>query len=292
MVIAIVVLLMLLSIGLFGLLLAGARRQAAPFFDHSFGFGMVIGAVTDFLDTLGIGSFVVSTAIFQASHYLKDERKLPGTLNTMHAIPTAFEAFFFVTAVAVEPVTLISLVLAATLGALLGSEVMTKLNQRWIQLIMAGALVITSLLMAAKLLGWISLLGVANQATGLSGWKLLVGIGGNFILGLLMSAGVGLYAPCMVMVYFLGLTPIAAFPIMMLSCALLMPISAVNFIRHDRVDYRGLFGIILGGIIGVVVAATLVKSLSLTALSWLIVLVSCWTAFSLWRAAQRRKNVL
>ncbi|WP_187343311.1 TSUP family transporter [Lactiplantibacillus plantarum] len=292
MVIAIVVLLMLLSIGLFGLLLAGARRQAAPFFDHSFGFGMVIGAVTDFLDTLGIGSFVVSTAIFQASHYLKDERKLPGTLNTMHAIPTAFEAFFFVTAVVVEPVTLISLVLAATLGALLGSEVMTKLNQRWIQLIMAGALVITALLMAAKLLGWISLLGVANQATGLSGWKLLVGIGGNFILGLLMSAGVGLYAPCMVMVYFLGLTPIAAFPIMMLSCALLMPISAVNFIRHDRVDYRGLFGIILGGIIGVVVAATLVKSLSLTALSWLIVLVSCWTAFSLWRAAQRRKNVL
>ncbi|WQH19725.1 hypothetical protein T1I15_07730 [Lactiplantibacillus plantarum] len=126
MVIAIVVLLMLLSIGLFGLLLAGARRQAAPFFDHSFGFGMVIGAVTDFLDTLGIGSFVVSTAIFQASHYLKDERKLPGTLNTMHAIPTAFEAFFFVTAVAVEPVTLISLVLAATLGALLGSEVMTE----------------------------------------------------------------------------------------------------------------------------------------------------------------------
>ncbi|WP_425334152.1 hypothetical protein [Lactiplantibacillus paraplantarum] len=74
MVIAIVVLLMLLSIGLFGLLLAGAKRQAATVFDHSFGFGMVIGAVTDFLDTLGIGSFVVSTAIFQASHYLKDER--------------------------------------------------------------------------------------------------------------------------------------------------------------------------------------------------------------------------
>ncbi|MDV0429528.1 TSUP family transporter [Lactiplantibacillus sp. DA1] len=292
MVIVIVVLLMLLSIGLFGLLLAGAKRQTAPVFDHSFGFGMVIGAVTDFLDTLGIGSFVVSTAIFQASHYLKDERQLPGTLNTMHAIPTAFEAFFFVTAVTVEPVTLISLVLAATLGALLGSEVMTKLNQRWVQLTMAGALIITALLMAAKLLGWISLLGVANQATGLSGWKLLIGIGGNFILGLLMSAGVGLYAPCMVMVYFLGLTPIAAFPIMMLSCALLMPISAVNFIRHDRVDYRGLFGIILGGIIGVVVAATLVKSLSLTALSWLIVLVSCWTAFSLWRAAQRQKHVL
>lgn len=292
MVIAIVIVLAIFSIGLFGLLLAGAKRQGAAIFDHSFGFGMVIGAVTDFLDTLGIGSFVVSTAIFQASHYLKDERQLPGTLNTMHAIPTAFEAFFFVTAVTVDPVTLISLVLAATIGALVGSEVMTKLNQRWVQLIMAGALIVTALLMAAKLLGLISLLGVANQATGLVGWKLIAGIVGNFILGLLMSAGVGLYAPCMVMVYFLGLTPIAAFPIMMLSCALLMPISSVNFIRHDRVDYRGLFGIILGGILGVVVAATLVKSLSLTALSWLIVLVSCWTAFSLCQTAQRQKNAL
>jgi len=290
MVITIVVLLTILSAGLFGLLVAGAHRQRAALLDRSFGLGFGIGALTDFLDTLGIGSFVTSTAIFQASHYLKDERKLPGTLNTMHAIPTAFEAFFFVTAVRVEPLTLISLVLAATIGGLLGSEVMTKLNQRWIQLIMSGALIVTAFLMMAKLLGWISLLGVANHAVGLHGWSLIIGIIGNFILGLLMSAGVGLYAPCMVMVYFLGLTPLAAFPIMMLSCALMMPISAVNFIRHDRVDYRGLFGIIAGGIVGVIVAATLVKSLSLTALSWLIVVVSLWTSFSLWRAAQRRKN--
>lgn len=292
MVIAIVVILIVTSIGLLGLLIAGARRQGAAIFDRSFGWGFGIGALTDFLDTLGIGSFVTSTAIFQASHYLKDERRLPGTLNTMHAIPTAFEALFFVTAVKVEAWTLISLVLAATIGALLGSEVMTKLNQRRIQLIMGAALIVTALLMAAKLLGWISLLGVANQATSLRGWPLVLGVVGNFILGLLMAAGVGLYAPCMVMVYFLGLTPIAAFPIMMLSCALLMPTSAVNFIRHDRVDYRGLFGIILGGILGVIVAATVVKSLSLTALSWLIVVVSLWTASSLWRAAVRTKKAL
>lgn len=287
MVIAIVVILTLSSVGLFGLLLNGAKCRGVAIIDRSFGWGMGIGALTDFLDTLGIGSFVTSTAIFQASHYLKDERRLPGTLNTMHAIPTAFEALFFVTTVKVDSLTLISLVLAATIGALLGSEVMTKLNQRRIQLIMGAALVITAGLMAAKLLGWISLLGAANQATALRGWPLAIGIAGNFILGLLMSAGVGLYAPCMVMVYFLGLTPIAAFPIMMLSCALLMPTSAVNFIRHDRVDYRGLFGIILGGILGVIVAATVVKSLSLTALSWLIVIVSLWTASSLWRAAVR-----
>ncbi|MFB9768908.1 sulfite exporter TauE/SafE family protein [Lactiplantibacillus modestisalitolerans] len=290
MVTGIVLLLIIISGGLLGRLLIGARQHQVAIVDHSFGAGLGIGALTDFLDTLGVGSFVTSTAIFQASHYLKDERQLPGTLNTMHAIPTAVEALFFVTAVRVEAATLISLVLAATLGALVGSEVMTKLNQRRVQLIMATALVLTALLMAAKLMGWISLLGASNQATGLHGWTLVLGTVGNFILGLLMAAGVGLYAPCMVMVYFLGLTPLAAFPIMMLSCALLMPVSAFNFIRHDRVDYRGLFGIILGGMVGVVLAATVVKSLSLTALSWLIVIVSLWTAGSLWRAATRKKH--
>lgn len=288
MVIAIVIILTLSSVGLFGLLVNGAKRAHYRLTAKNFGLGLVIGGVTDFLDTLGIGSFVTSTAIFQASHYLKDERQLPGTLNTMHAIPTAFEALFFVTAVSVEPWTLISLVVAAAVGAVIGSEVMVKLNQRRIQLIMAGALVVTAGLMTAKLAGWISLLGVANHATSLRGWPLVIGVVGNFILGLLMAAGVGLYAPCMVMVYFLGLTPIAAFPIMMLSCALLMPSSAVNFIRRGRVAYRGIFGIILGGIVGVVIAATLVKSLSMTALSWLIVLVSLWTAQSLWRAATRQ----
>ncbi|AVK62064.1 permease [Lactobacillus sp. CBA3605] len=290
MVIAIVTILTLTSVGLFGLLVVTAHRRQVKLNGREFGIGVGIGAVTDFLDTLGIGSFVTTTAIFQATHYLKDERKLPGTLNTGHAIPTAVEALFFVTTVKVEAWTLISLVLAAAIGAVLGSEVMVKLNQRRIQLIMAGALVVTAILMAAKLAGWISLLGIANHATSLRGWPLAIGIVGNFILGLLMSAGVGLYAPCMVMVYFLGLTPIAAFPIMMLSCALLMPSSALNFIRRDRVDYRGLFGIILGGIIGVILAATVVKSLSLTAISWLIVCVSLWTAQSLWRAAVRTRS--
>lgn len=292
MVLAISIILVMISCGLFLLLVRGAKRQAVRLVDASFGWGFGIGALTDFLDTLGIGSFVTSTAIFQVSHYLDDERRLPGTLNTMHAIPTAVEALFFVTAVRVDPLTLVALVAAATVGALLGSEVMTKLDQRRIQVIMAVALVLTALLMAAKLLGWTTLLGATNQATSLRGWALVIGTVGNFILGLLMAAGVGLYAPCMVMVYFLGLTPLAAFPIMMLSCALLMPVSAVNFIRHDRVAYRGLFGIILGGIVGVIIAATVVRSLSLNALSWLIVLVSLWTAGSLAKAAARRKHQL
>ncbi len=152
---------------------------------------------------------------------------------------------------------------------------------------MAIALIVTSILMAINKMGWVSILAIHNDAMGLTGWPLAIGIGGNFVLGMLMSAGVGLYAPCMVLVYFLGLKPIAAFPIMMLSCALLMPAVSLNFVRTKRYSLRGILGFIAGGVIGVVIAATLVKSLSLAVLGWLIVAVSCWTAVQLWKSARR-----
>ncbi|KRM13067.1 permease [Paucilactobacillus suebicus] len=264
----IIAVLLLCAVGLFSLIVWQFIRQRPKMTlaDNLLGGG--IGLVTDFLDTLGIGSFVTTTTLFGITHYLDDERDLPGTMNMAHAIPTVVEALFFVTAVKVDIVTMVSMVVAAI-----------------IQKTMAVALILTSILMAINKMGWISIIAVHNEALGLTGLPLAIGIVGNFILGILMSAGVGLYAPCMVLVYFLGLKPIAAFPIMMLSCALLMPSVSVNFIKKGRYSLRGVFGFILGGIIGVVIAATLVKSLSLEVLGWLIVVVSCWTSYQLWRSS-------
>lgn len=248
--------------------------------------GAVIGMITDFLDTLGIGSFVTTTTLFRWTNYLDDERDLPGTMNLAHAIPTMTEALFFITIVKVDPLTLISMVGAAVIGSVIGSEVIVRLNASTIQKTMAIALIVTSLLMAVNKMGWISLIATNNQALGLTGWKLGIGIFGNFILGILMAAGVGLYAPCMVLVYFLGLKPIAAFPIMMLSCALLMPAASLNFIRTKRFSLHGIFGFIPAAIIGVIIAATVVKSLSLEVLGWLIVIVSFWTSYQLWKSSK------
>lgn len=281
----IVAVLMACAIGLFALIVWQFIRQRPKmtWSDNLLGGG--IGLVTDFLDTLGIGSFVTTTTLFGVTNYLDDERNLPGTMNMAHAIPTITEALFFVTAVKVDILTMVSMVFAAVVGSLIGSEVVIRLNAAVIQKVMALALIVTSILMAVNKMGWISVIAVHNEALGLSGWPLVIGIAGNFILGMLMAAGVGLYAPCMVLVYFLGLKPIAAFPIMMLSCALLMPIVSVNFLRTRRYSMRGIFGFIAGGLIGVVVAATLVKSLSLEILGWLIVVVSCWTSYQLWRSS-------
>lgn len=247
--------------------------------------GFFIGLLSDFGDTLGIGNFGTTTPLYRMTNYMPDERYLPGTLNAIQAIPTMTESFFFLTAVPVELTTLIPMVIAAVVGAYSGSRIVVRWETALIQKVMAIALTVTSLLMLANKMGWIGLIATNNSAYGLHGWLLVIGVVGNFILGVLMTAGVGLYAPCMVLVYLLGMKPIAAFPIMMLSCALLMPVASYNFIKEERVSYRGVFGFIIGGILGVYVAATFVKSLPMKVLTWLIVLVCLWTAYQLYRSS-------
>ena len=75
-----------------------------------------------------------------------------------------------------------------------------------------------------------------------------------------MSAGVGLYAPCMAMVYILGMNIKAAFPIMMGSCALLMPVGSIKFIKESAYDKSASVFINLFGLLGVVIAYWGVKS--------------------------------
>lgn len=248
--------------------------------------GFFIGFIADFLDTLGIGSFLTTTTLFRASHYLEDDRHLPGTLNIAHTLPTITEALFFISVVKVDSLTLISMVLAATAGGKMGSEIVSHLNRKLILRTISIAMLLTSLLMLGRITGFVDSLGSGNTAMGLTGWALVLGILGNFVLGALMSAGVGLYSPCMVMVYLLGMNPLAAFPIMMTSCAALMPITSMTFIKNDSYHKKSLGWIVLGGILGVIIAATLVKSMSLTLLSWIIVLVGFFTAFTLYRASQ------
>ncbi len=191
----------------------------------------LIGLVTDAMDTLGIGSFAPTTMLLEMTKQLDNDRKLPGTLNVAHTVPVIIEAFIFITVVKVAPLTLFSLVIAAIVGSYVGSKTVSKLPEKKVQFYMGIALIVTAGLMALKQLGLLDLLGTGNSLTGLTGIKLIIGIVGNFILGALMTIGVGLYAPCMALVYMLGLNPLVAFPIMMASCAGLMPVAGVNFIK-------------------------------------------------------------
>ena len=250
--------------------------------------GFLIGLVTDFFDTLGIGSFAPTTLLFKVTKYLDTDKKIPGTLNVAHTIPVIMEAVLFLTGVKVEGITLFSMIAAAIAGALVGARIVNKLPEKKIQLVMGVCLIVTAFLMASGQLGWLKALGAGNEAVGLTGIKLIIGVAGNFILGALMMAGVGLYAPCMAMVYMLGLSPLVAFPIMMGSCAGLMAIGSPEFIKAGNYSRIGSIVITIGGVIGVTIAYTLVKSMPLAVLTWVIIGVVIITGISIIRQGTRK----
>ena len=250
--------------------------------------GFLIGLVTDFFDTLGIGSFAPTTLLFKVTKFLDTDKKIPGTLNVAHTVPVIMEAVLFLTGVKVEGITLFSMIAAAIAGALVGARIVNKLPEKKIQLVMGVCLIATAFLMASGQLGWLKALGAGNEAVGLTGIKLIIGIVGNFILGALMMAGVGLYAPCMAMVYMLGLSPLVAFPIMMGSCAGLMAIGSPEFIKAGNYSRIGSVAITIGGVIGVTIAYTLVKSMPLAVLTWVIIGVVIVTGISMIRQGTKK----
>lgn len=257
--------------------------------ETSFAITGIIGFVVNFFDTLGIGSFAPTTAALRAFKQTKD-KVIPGTLNVSCTIPVVIEAFIFISAIEVEPITLISMLAAAVVGSVLGAGIVSKLPERKIQFVMGIALLVTALIMTTQRLGLISSLGT-GEAIGLSGIKLIIAIVGNFILGALMTAGIGLYAPCMAFVYLLGMSPRVAFPIMMGSCAFLMPAASIKFVKEGAYNRKASLAITIGGVIGVIIAAYLVKSLPLEILTWLVIAVVTYTGITLLRDSRKPVEV-
>jgi hypothetical protein len=148
----------------------------------------------------------------------------------------------------------------------------------------------TALLAAACLMlsAQLNLVPAGGEALALSGGPLWAGVIGNFILGALMPLGIGLYAPCLILVSLLGMTPVAAFPIMMGSCAFLMPVASARFVKARAYHPGATLGLALGGIPAVFIAAYIVKSLPLTLIRYLVVVVVLYTGINLLSSAARK----
>jgi len=264
---------------------AGGYATEQPTNSNPTLFQLFVGFVTNFFDTLGIGSFATTTSLFKFFNLVPDEL-IPGTLNVGHTLPTLVEAAIYITIVQVDLRTLLLLIGASVVGAWFGAGMVSRWPRRTIQIAMGFALLAAAgLMMMAQL----KLFPIGGESLGLDGLRLWLGVAGNFAFGALMTIGIGLYAPCMVMVYLLGMKPLAAFPIMMGSCAFLMPVGSVRFIRTNRYSMRAALGLALGGIPGVLLAAYLVKSLPLGAIRWLVVAVVVYTAARMLQSAMAKK---
>ena len=247
-----------------------------------------IGFVTNFFDALGVGSFATTTSIFKFWK-LVDDRVIPGTLNVGHTLPTIAQAFISILVIEVDAKTLILLIASAIVGAWFGAGIVAGWSRRKVQIGMGLVLLLAAAIMFMRL---IKLVPGGSEAMGLSGPLLWAGMAGNFVLGALMTLGIGLYAPCLIMIGLLGMTDTTAFPIMMGSCAFLMPVSSARFIRKGSYDLKAVFGLALGGIPAVLIALLIVKSMPLDYVKALVIIVVVYTAAMLLRSAkiERRQS--
>ena len=250
--------------------------------------GIATGAITNFFDDLGIGSFATTTTIFRSTKQVRDE-KIPGTLNVGHTLPTVVEALAALALfrTAIDPLTLVEMIAAATAGAWLGARVFGRWPRRKIQIGMGLCLLAAVAVMFYRQV-WGDPTGGALLK--LDGLLLVIGITANFVLGMLMTLGIGLYAPCMILISLLGMNPTAAFPVMMGSCAFLMPVASGNFIKEKSWDMKASFGLLIGGIPAVLIAAYIVKSIPIGPLKWLVMAVVTYTAISMLLAARRERS--
>lgn len=247
---------------------------------------LVIGFATDFFDTLGIGSFAPTTTLFRALSSVPDER-IPGTLIVGHALPTIAQAVIFITIIAVDPTTLVLLIAAAVFGAWLGAGIVAGWSRRPVRLGMGVALLAAAALFLASALG---ALPAGGDAIALAGWPLAIGLAGNGLFGALMTIGIGAYAPSLILFGLLGMDLKAVFPVMMGSCAFLMPAGGARFLAERRIVHRAALGLTLGGIPGVLCAAFLVREMPIAWLRWLVIVIVLLTAVSMLRAAWREPD--
>ena len=265
----------------------GRRRNTSP--SRSTGallgspWDLAIGFWTNFFDALGIGNFAPTTAAFKLLKRMPDE-EIPGTLNAGHTLPVLVEAFIFIAAVAVDFTTLLGMLLSSVIGAWFGAGIVARLPRRGVQIGMGVALSVAALLFMAANLHWMP---SGGESIGLTGGALIFAICVNCVLGALMTLGIGLYAPCLILISLLGMNPLAGFPIMMGSCALLMPVAGIRFIKARRYNLRASIALSVGGVPGVLIAAYIVKSLPLIWLRWLVVVVVAYAALTMLNSARR-----
>ena len=252
------------------------------------GYNSLISLIANFFDTLGIGSYAIATSAWKFNKSVRDDL-IPGTLNVAFGIPICVEATITMTRIEMDSLTLVLMIAAAIIGSILGAKIISRLDIMKIRVVMGVALIIVAAITLCKI-NAVGPFGILGTARGLEGGMLVVGVIANFILGILMTAGIGLYAPCMAIVLLLGMSADVAFPVMMGSCAYLCPACGITFIKEGKYNRASTIPMIFTGAIGVLIAGFIVTSLPLTVLTYLVCVVMVICAIMFFNDARRQKN--
>ena len=260
------------------LLRAAVRSAAKPR-----GEAIALGAVTNFFDTLGIGSFAPTTAWFKFRKMVPD-RLIPPTMLVGHGLPTMAQGIIFLIllGVMVDPVLLVGCTIAVLMGGVLGAPMVARARVWLIQLVVAVALVLAAI---AYALTNLHMMPGGGTAGSLSLPLTVIAIAANFMFGILLNFGVGNYAPTLVMFSLMGMDPRLVFPIMACGASLTVAGAGARHLAIGQIDLRIAMGMAIGGLPAVLVAAFLVKSMPLETLRWLVFAVVLYAAAVMGRSA-------
>ena len=279
MLIALLVPLGLATLG-FTFLLARAAiaNRATPTFE-----ALVLGAITNFFDTLGIGSFAPTTAWFKFRKLVPD-RLIPQTMLVGHGLPTLAEALIFLVllGVSVDPMLLVGCTISILMGGLLGAPLVTRTRVWIIQFIVGIALILAAAAYAASNL---HMMPGGGTASSLPFTLTIVAIVANFVFGILLNYGVGNYAPTLAMLSLMGMDPRLCFPIMAAGAAVVVAGAGGRHIRIGQISLKIVVGMALGGVPAVLVAAFIVKTMPVEMLRWLVFVVVLYAAAVMIRAS-------
>lgn len=246
----------------------------------------VVTAIIYFFSTFGVSDFAIGSIIYPKLKWVKI-KKLPGTINASSLIPTAVMALIYMSSVNVDIKTLTICIVAQVLGGYLGPEIVVKLDEELIKKLIGVGLIVVSFII---LLGQVNIVPINGTATELTGVKLVIGAICLFIFGALNNIGIGSFSLTMVTMYLLGMNPIAAFPIMMGATTFSVGVGSMQFIRFNEYNRKITLYSSTFGIIGVVIAAYIVKSLDTYYIKWIVMFVLLVGAYTMLNKKEVRVN--
>ncbi|MCC5791372.1 MAG: sulfite exporter TauE/SafE family protein [Legionellaceae bacterium] len=267
-------------VGLNGLCLAfmlyHLRQDHSPALPLGTRVKLVFSGIVAFIaDTLGIGSFACNISMAKLLGTFPEEQ-MPAVNNGAQILPGLLEAVFFIHIIAVDALTMITLVSATCIGGILGGFYIARINDQAIRLTMMLAFSLIILLLAGHQLG---LLPPGGEQNALSGWHLLVGFCGLLICGALTAAGVGLFVMVQAVLFMLNVSPLVAFPIMSTAGALQQPLTTMIFVQHGKIPLRKTLLLSVAGCIGVLLVIPFFRNLKISWLHSLLLLLLCFNLF-------------
>ena len=274
-----------LAVAAYGLALARAAIAGRVWPDAE---ALGLGAIVNFFDTLGIGSFA-TTAAWLNFRKLVPDRLIPPTMVVGLTPPAMAQSIIFLIllGVYVDPLLLCGCALATMFGGLIGAPLVARARVWVVQLTVAIGLALAA---AAYSMANLHLFPAGGSATGLPIELTMIAIAASFGFGILANFGVGNYAPTLVMLSLMGMDPKLCFPIMAAGGSLMGAGASIRHLSIGEIDLRIVLGLAIGGIPAVLVAALVVKSMPIDLLRWMVLIVVVYASATMFRAAAKGRK--